>query len=145
MSIFNGNPVTNMDGSADPDDLTMSDLFEENNGGILPTAQTFFISADSDGDGIPDTEDTDDDGDGIPDSTDVSDSDGDGIPNASDPDDDNDGIPDGQDPDDDNDGRPDEEEVIGGTEPLVCVGLICFPPGFQNRPVRTFWSQESVE
>jgi hypothetical protein len=25
------------------------------------------------------------------------------------------------------------------------VGLICFPAGFENKPVRTFWAQESVD
>ncbi len=29
-------------------------------------------------------------------------------------------------------------------EPIYCVGLQCFPPGFLNNPVRTFWSQEST-
>jgi len=29
--------------------------------------------------------------------------------------------------------------------PLACVGLFCFPPGFGNDPVRTFWSQESTQ
>lgn len=38
------------------------------------------------------------------------DTDGDGIPDSQDPDDDNDGIPDSEDPDDDNDGIPDDEE-----------------------------------
>lgn len=27
-------------------------------------------------------------------------------------------------------------------DPIFCVGLQCFPPGFINNPVRTFWSQE---
>ena len=27
-------------------------------------------------------------------------------------------------------------------DPIFCVGLQCFPPGFLNNPVRTFWSQE---
>ena len=145
MSLFNGNPVTNMDGSADPDDLTMSDLFEENQGGILPTAQAFFISADTDGDGIPNSEDDDDDGDGVPDTAE-NDADGDGIPNDSDTDDDNDGVGDSQDDDDDGDGVKDEDEADeDDADPLLCVGLICFPPGFENTPVRTFWSQESIE
>ncbi|MCB0308867.1 MAG: hypothetical protein KDD48_05800 [Bdellovibrionales bacterium] len=38
------------------------------------------------------------------------DTDGDGIPNSEDPDDDNDGIPDDTDPDDDNDGIPDNDD-----------------------------------
>jgi type IV pilus assembly protein PilY1 len=120
MSIFNGNPVTNLDGSLDPDDLTISDIFDENQGGILPTAQAFFMSSDTDGDGIPDSADNDSDGDGVSDDLDS--------------DDDNDGVPDAQDVNDE-----------GDANPLLCIGLICFPPGFENTPVRTFWSQESIE
>lgn len=30
-------------------------------------------------------------------------------------------------------------------EPLACVDLFCFPPGFNNDPVRTTWSQESMD
>ena len=29
--------------------------------------------------------------------------------------------------------------------PVACVDLFCFPPGFANNPVRTFWSQERVD
>ena len=29
--------------------------------------------------------------------------------------------------------------------PLVCVGLLCLPTGFDNAPVRTYWSQEGVQ
>jgi type IV pilus assembly protein PilY1 len=29
--------------------------------------------------------------------------------------------------------------------PLACVGLVCFPTGLANNPVRTFWSEESVD
>jgi type IV pilus assembly protein PilY1 len=29
--------------------------------------------------------------------------------------------------------------------PIACVNLFCFPPGFANNPVRTFWSQENLE
>jgi type IV pilus assembly protein PilY1 len=130
MSIFNGSPVTNMDGSADEDDLTMDDIAIETEGGIASTAQFLFLDNDSDGDGVPDAED-DSDGDGTADSHDE-DMDGDGIPNDEDDDDDNDGIPDSE--DDDND-----DDVI------TCIGLLCFPPGFENDPVRTFWSQENVD
>jgi len=28
---------------------------------------------------------------------------------------------------------------------VVCVGLICFPAGFRNDPVRTFWKQDNVD
>jgi len=138
MSIFNGNPVMNLDGSADPDDLTMADLFVESAGGILSTAQALFIDGDSDGDGIPDAED-DSDGDGIPDSDDQDD-DGDGVRDNLE-DDDRDGVPNGLDDDDDNDGIPDDLD----DDPVICVGLICFPAGFDNRPIRTFWTQESID
>lgn len=29
-------------------------------------------------------------------------------------------------------------------DPVACVDLFCFPPGFGNDPIRTFWSQESA-
>lgn len=29
--------------------------------------------------------------------------------------------------------------------PAACVGLFCFDPEFDNRPVRTFWSQEATQ
>ncbi|HZL95659.1 MAG TPA: PilC/PilY family type IV pilus protein, partial [Vicinamibacterales bacterium] len=138
MSIFNGNPVMNLDGSADPDDLTMSDLFVEGAGGILSTAQALFIDGDSDGDGIPDAED-DSDGDGIPDSEDLDD-DGDGVRDDLE-DDDGDGVPNRLDEDDDGDGVPDDLD----DDPVICVGLICFPAGFENKPIRTFWTQESID
>ncbi len=81
----------------------------------------------------------------MPDTAD-NDSDGDGVPDDSDTDDDNDGISDAQDDDDDGDGVKDEDEADEDDgDPLLCVGLICFPPGFENTPVRTFWSQESIE
>jgi hypothetical protein len=159
MNIFNGAPVTNLDGSADATEpLTMSDMYVQNAGGILSTAQALFVDSDSnnngtpdaeedaDGDGIPDQEDPDflaidTDGDGIPD-VDDPDIDGDGIANA-DEDDDGDGIANRLDPDDDNDGILDVDEQ--DDNPVICVGLICFPAGFTNTPVRTFWSQESVD
>ncbi len=159
MNIFNGAPVTNLDGSADPTaPLTMTDMFMQNAGGILSTAQALFIDADSnnngtpdaeedaDGDGIPDQEDPDflgidTDEDGIPDTTDP-DVDGDGIANV-DEDDDGDGVANRLDLDDDGDGILDVDEQ--DDNPVICVGLICFPAGFQNTPVRTFWSQEAVE
>jgi type IV pilus assembly protein PilY1 len=88
MSIFNGAPVQNLDGSSDPTNLTMSDLFIQREGGILSTAQALFVERDLNGDGIPDSQTSD---------------------------------------------------------PVVCVGLICFPAGFQNNPVRTFWTQRSLD
>jgi type IV pilus assembly protein PilY1 len=158
VNIFNGAPVTNLDGVVDDAGLTMTDMFVQNAGGILSTAQALFVDADSnnngipdaeedaDGDGIPDEHDEDfvgpdQDEDGIPDSED-DDVDGDGIPNVDD-DDDGDGIPNRLDQDDDGDGILDVDEE--DDTPVICVGLICFPAGFQNTPVRTFWAQESVD
>ena len=56
----------------------MDDLFVEDEGGILSTAQALFVDSDSDADGIPDVED---------------DSDGDGVSDANDDDDDGNGMP----------------------------------------------------
>jgi type IV pilus assembly protein PilY1 len=39
------------------------------------------------------------------------------------------------------DGVPDSPD----SDPVICVGLICFPAGFQNTPVRTFWTQRSLD
>lgn len=159
LNIFNGAPVSNLDGSADPTQpLSMTDMYLQNAGGILSTAQALFVDSDSDNDGTPDAEE-DADGDGIPDSEDpdflARDTDGDGIPDSSDPDidgdgianededQDGDGIPNRLDPDDDGDGILDVDEQ--DDTPVICVGLICFPAGFQNTPVRTTWSQESVD
>lgn len=118
MSLFNGNPVNNLDGVGDDDDLTMSDLFVEAAGGILSTPQVIFLDNDSDGDGIPDGED---------------------------PDDDNDGIPDDMDDDIDGDGIPNDQDVGQDIGPIVCTGFICNPAGFNNPPRRTTWSQDSVD
>jgi len=38
----------------------------------------------------------------------------------------------------------DPTDPLDNPEPVFCVGLECFPPGFLNNPVRTFWSQEST-
>jgi hypothetical protein len=158
MNIFNGAPVTNLDGGTATDPLSMSDLYIQNAGGILSTPQALFVDSDSDNDGTADAEE-DADGDGIPDSEDpdflARDTDGDGIPDTSDPDidgdgianvdedQDGDGIPNRLDPDDDGDGILDGDEQ--DDTPVICVGLICFPAGFQNTPVRTTWSQETVD
>jgi type IV pilus assembly protein PilY1 len=139
MSVYNGVPVLNLDGSADSTTLTSSDLFVEAQGGILPAAQALFVDNDSDGDGLPDIED-DTDGDGIDDSVDE-DANGNGIPDGQE-DTDGDGIPNDLDDDDDNDGIPDVDERNGG---VVCVGLRCFTGVLSNDPIRTFWSQESVD
>lgn len=138
MSVYNGAPVLNLDGSADATTLTMSDLFVQAEGGILPAAQALFVDVDSDGDGIPDIED-DSDGDGIPDSIDE-DANGNGIPDELE-DDDGDGIPNYLDEDANGNGIPDDEE---GNEAIVCVGLRCFTGVMTNDPVRTFWAQENV-
>ena len=111
----------------------------QNEGGILPAAQTLFLGPDSNHDGIPDSE-QDSDGDGIPDSTDT-DKNGNGVPDDQE-DDDGDGIANGQDPDKNGNGIPDDQE---GDVPTECVGLICFPAGYRNVTVRTFWTQRSLD
>jgi type IV pilus assembly protein PilY1 len=131
LNVFNAAPVMNLDGSADPETLTLSDLFIENEGGILSSAQLLFLDSDSDGDGVPDAED-DTDGDGLSDADDTDD-DGDGVPDGEE-DDDGDGIINSQDPDSD----PDDDGV-------ECIGLMCFPAGLDNNPVRTYWLQESID
>jgi type IV pilus assembly protein PilY1 len=43
---------------------------------------------------------------------------------------------------------PDDPNCVGDQctpPPVACVDLFCFPPGFANNPVRTFWSQESTQ
>jgi type IV pilus assembly protein PilY1 len=44
---------------------------------------------------------------------------------------------------------PDDPENCVGDEctppPVACVDLFCFPPGFMNNPVRTFWTQENLD
>ena len=80
---------------------------------VTGTVSIVVVSADSDGDGIPNDEegDGDTDGDGIPDYEDT-DSDGDGIPDDEEgtTDTDGDGVPDYKDEDSDGDGIPDEDE-----------------------------------
>jgi type IV pilus assembly protein PilY1 len=174
MSVYNGAPVMNLDGSADPANYTMADLFVEAEGGILSAAQALFVDRDSDGDGIPDAED-DSDGDGLADSNDGDDDgngvaddqedlDSDGIPNYQDGDDDGDGMPDNEDSeprrpnaneDPDGDGIPnsldDDDDGDGvldvddDNDDVVCIALRCFSGVMSNNPVRTFWSQESVD
>ena len=42
---------------------------------------------------------------------------------------------------------PDDPNCVGDQctpPPVACVDLFCFPPGFANNPIRTFWSQEST-
>jgi type IV pilus assembly protein PilY1 len=174
MSVYNGAPVMNLDGSADPTNLTMSDMFVQAEGGILPAAQALFVDQDSDADGIPDAED-DSDGDGISDANDVDDDadgvaddqedwDGDGVPNINDGDDDGDGMPDDVDNDDrranadedpDGDGIPNrlDDDDDGDGRPdaddddddVVFVGRQGYTGIMSNNPVRTFWAQESAD
>jgi type IV pilus assembly protein PilY1 len=95
MSLFNGAPVTNLDGSTDPT-LTDEDRSKEFKGSI--SSEVVFI--------FP--------------SPDVTDANNDGVPDA----------------------------CVGDQctpPPVACVDLFCFPPGFANNPVRTFWTQESVD
>jgi hypothetical protein len=174
MSVYNGNPVMNLDSSADPTTLTMSDVFVEAEGGILSAAQALFVDRDSDGDGVPDAEDdsdgdglsdandADDNGDGVPD--DMEDPDGDGVPNYMDGDDDGDGMPDdvdseprrpnaNEDPDgdgianslDDDDDGDGVLDVDDDNDDVVCVALRCFSGVMRNDPIRTFWAQDSVD
>jgi type IV pilus assembly protein PilY1 len=43
---------------------------------------------------------------------------------------------------------PDDPDDCVGDQctppPMACIGLFCFPPGFANNPMMTFWSEESV-
>ena len=115
--------------SSDSDNDGTPDAEEDSDSDGIPDSEDpDFLARDTDNDGIPDTSDPDIDGDGI--ANEDEDPDGDGLPNRIDPDDDGDGILDIDEQDD---------------NPVICVGLICFPAGFQNTPVRTFWSQESVD
>lgn len=118
MSLFDGRPVTRVDGETENGELDVSALYVENVGGILPTPQVIFLDGDADGDGVPDN---------------------------ADPDDDDDGLLDDQDPDIDGDGIANEVDTSRGGGVINCVGLRCFPAGFSNTPVRTFWSQEGVD
>jgi type IV pilus assembly protein PilY1 len=106
MNLFNGAPVNNLDGSADPTNLTSTDRYREFTGSIA--SEVVFIFPSPDG--------TDIDGDGIIDN----DANGDGIP----------------------------DDCVGDQctpPPIACVDLFCFPPGFANGPIRTFWNQEAVD
>jgi type IV pilus assembly protein PilY1 len=43
---------------------------------------------------------------------------------------------------------PDDPDCTGydcSPEPIGCVGVECFEPGFENNPVRTLWSQDGIE
>ena len=97
--------------------------------------KSFFVDADSDGDGVGDSVDIDDDNDGLSDDSENSggtnskkwDTDNDGVGDGADAfpldptewdDTDSDGIGNNADLDDDNDGLPDTAEISLGTDPL---------------------------
>lgn len=44
---------------------------------------------------------------------------------------------------------PDDPANCVGDEctppPVACIDLFCFPPGFANNPIRTFWSEETAQ
>jgi type IV pilus assembly protein PilY1 len=156
VSVINAAPVTNLDGSVDPTTLTLDDLFVESEGAPLPSPQLIFLAGDKDGNGIPDPED-DTDNDGIPDDVDTDydgdgvidankDTDGDGTPDHSDNDIDGDDIPNNEDDDIDGDGILNVNETDNqGPGARLVVGLMTFPEGYKNDPVRTFWNQESLD
>jgi len=97
------------DGDSDGDGIPNKLDFDDDNDGIATTNEVNDgrdLTRDTDGDGTPNYLDTDDDGDGILTINDEADSDGDGIPDSDehDGDTDGDGIPDYLDADDDGDG-----------------------------------------
>jgi len=167
MSVYNGAPVMNLDGSADPTTLTLTDLYIENEGAPLPTPQFVFLDTDRDHDGVPDAED-DSDSDGIPDDQDAdfdgdgvvdanADMDNDGIPNTTDDDMDGDGtlnsadtdangngIPDLPNEDPDGDGVPNFYLMALTSPGQMLVGTIALPAGYENTPVRTYWRQRNA-
>ena len=87
MSLFNGAPVTNLDGSQDTTTLTETDRYKDFTGSISSEVTFIFPS-------------------------------------------------------------PVDPNCVGDQctpPPVACVDLFCFPPGFGNAPVRTFWSQTQVD
>jgi hypothetical protein len=106
-----------------------------------------FVDADRDADGIPDAED-DTDGDGIPDGEDP-DYDGNGVADAYE-DTDGDGTPDTQDDDVDGDGILNDQDsdyrppVSLSDNIVMAVGVMLFPQGYRNDPVRTYWRQGNI-
>jgi len=88
VSLFNGAPVTNLDGSSDGGPLSTTDRWTEFKGSI--SSEVVFIFPSPDG----------------------------------------------------------STQCVGDQctpPPVACVDLFCFPPGFSNNPVRTFWSEESAD
>jgi outer membrane protein OmpA-like peptidoglycan-associated protein len=121
--------VTDSDGDGIADPVDQLDGFgtatDADGDGILDDTEG---SGDTDGDGLPDYQDTDSDNDGIPDSTEAGpdpdnpvDTDGDGMPDYTDTDSDNDGIGDDLEGTDDfdNDGVPDYIDVDEELETAV--------------------------
>ena len=121
--------ITDTDGDGIADVVDQLDGFgtapDSDRDGILDNTEG---TADTDGDGLPNFQDTDSDNDGIPDSTEAGptpntpvDTDGDGLPDYIDRDSDNDGIDDELEGtnDFDNDGVPDYIDVDGVLETAV--------------------------
>ncbi|MEZ4403243.1 MAG: hypothetical protein R3B06_24675 [Kofleriaceae bacterium] len=128
------------------DDTTGPPATDTDNDGITDAQEGIDTNVDTDGDGIPDYQDTDSDGDGIEDyreagdtdpATPPVDSDGDGTPDFRDTDSDNNGRPDGvdgagdvdgdgqpdfADPDDDGDGIADTTELTDPANPADTDG-----------------------
>jgi type IV pilus assembly protein PilY1 len=88
MSLFNGSPVTNLDNSTDPTQLTETDRYKEFKGSIASEVTFIFPS-------------------------------------------------------------PETNTGCVGAQctppPVACVDLFCFPPGFANNPVRTYWNEEQLD
>jgi outer membrane protein OmpA-like peptidoglycan-associated protein len=121
--------ITDSDGDGIADVVDQQDGFgtapDSDRDGILDDTEGL---GDTDGDGVPDFQDTDSDNDGIPDSAEAGpvpdnpvDTDGDGLPDYTDTDSDNDGISDEIEGtnDYDNDGIPDYIDVDGVLETAV--------------------------
>ena len=86
VSLFDGSPVNNLDGSVDNGPLTETDRFTEFKGSISSEVEFIFPQG--------------------------------------------------------------EADCVGDQcmpPPVACVDLFCFPPGFANNPVRTFWSEQSAD
>jgi len=119
---FNSSEVTgsfsfkNPDNSLTEGEHTVDVIFTPDNINTYNSIElqvSITADIDTDGDGVPDSEDSDDDNDGTPDTEDAFPLD----PNES-ADNDNDGIGDNADTDDDNDGLSDQEEADAGTDPM---------------------------
>jgi type IV pilus assembly protein PilY1 len=88
ISVFNGAPVNNLDGSLATDPYTTADRYRTFNGSLASEPVFIFPSPD------------------------------------------------------------DPLHCVGDQctpDPVMCVDLFCVPPGFANNPVRTFWSEESLD